>query len=120
MQRTLIISNTTDMLRILPTDIMCIKAEGNYSTLTTTEGDDSLISFQLGQIEQMIGEQLEEEDANMFIRIGRGAIINRKYIFTINIPHQQLCLRSDRGKRARIEASRESLKQLKLYIEKVK
>ncbi len=116
MAEPLIISNSTDLLRIKSCDILCVKAEGNYSTVITSDGDELLVSFQLGQVEQMIAEQLDD-DAQAFIRIGRGAIINRNHIFIINIPRQHLCLRSEQGHRSTIEASKESLKQLKNLIE---
>lgn len=116
MAEPLIISNSTDLLRIMPCDILCIKAEGNYSSLVTSDGDDLLVSFQLGQVERMMDEQLGIE-AQAFIRIGRGVIINRNYIFMISIPRQQLCMRSAQGHRVSLEASKESLKQLKHLIE---
>ncbi len=100
----------------MPCDILCIKAEGNYSSLVTSDGDNLLVSFQLGQVERMMDEQLGIE-AQAFIRIGRGVIINRNYIFMISIPRQQLCMRSAQGHRVSLEASKESLKQLKHLIE---
>ncbi|MBQ0021645.1 MAG: LytTR family transcriptional regulator [Prevotellaceae bacterium] len=112
----LIISNSTDLLRIMPSDILCIKAEGNYSVVITSDGEKLLVSFQLGQVEQMIAEQLSTE-AQAFIRIGRGVIINRNYIFTISIPHQRLGMRSAQGHSVQLEASKESLKQLKHFVE---
>lgn len=58
MKLEIIISNATDLLRVSALDIICIKAEGNYSTIIISDGEERLVLFQLGQLEQMINEQL--------------------------------------------------------------
>lgn len=50
-----------------------------------------MLSYQLGQIEKMIAAQLGAE-GNIFIRIGKSLIINRSYIYYINVPKQKLIL----------------------------
>ena len=111
-----IISNSTDLLRVSAPDIICIKAERNYSTIIINDGDERLVLFQLGQLEQMITEQLGAE-ASLFIRIGRGVIMNREYLFAINLPKQQLILRAPNGHKVTLSASKESLRQLKMLID---
>ncbi len=116
MQLEIIISNATDLLRVSALDIICIKAEGNYSTIVINDGDERLVLFQLGQLEQMINEQLGAE-ASLFIRIGRGVIMNREYLYAINLPKQQLILRAPSGHKVTLTASKESLRQLKMLID---
>lgn len=116
MQLEIIISNATGLLRVSALDIICIKAEGNYSTIVVSDGDERLVLFQLGQLEQMINEQLGAE-ASMFIRIGRGVIMNREYLYAINLPKQHLILRAPSGHKVTLTASRESLRQLKMLID---
>ena len=65
----------------------------------------------------MIREQLGT-DGNLFIRIGRGLIINRNYIYYINIQSQKLILSDNSRFTHTVSASKEALKQLKDMIEK--
>lgn len=116
MQYEIIISNATDLMRVSGMDIMGIQADGNYSTIIMNDGDSRIVLFQLGQLEEMISDQLGS-DASMFIRIGRGLIINREYLYTINLPKQTLTLRSTTGSKMSFNPSKESLKQLKMYID---
>lgn len=116
MQVPLIISNTTDLLRIMSDEILCIIAEGNYAKVYTTDGEAMLVSFQLGQVEKMIANQLGA-CASDFIRVGRGAIINRNYIFSISLSHSQMVLKAPQSKKHYIVAAKESLKVLKQLIE---
>ena len=76
-----------------------------------------MLSFQLGQIEKMIACQLGT-DGNIFIRIGKSLIINRSYIYYINIPKQKLVLSNADTVNHTVTASREALKQLKELLEK--
>lgn len=116
MKLEIIISNATDSLRVSAIDIICIKAEGNYSTIIISDGEERLVLFQLGQLEQMINEQLGAE-ASMFIRIGRGVIINREYLYAINLPKQHMILRAPSGYKVDLTASKESLRQLKMLVD---
>ncbi len=116
MQKVLIISNSTDLLRVEPSDVMFIMADGNYSNVILCDGDQQIVMFQLGQVAQMISEQLGS-DGQVFIRIGRGVIINISYLFTISLHKQQLQLRSHNGNVRTLTAPREALKQLKNYID---
>ena len=116
MQHELIICNTVETIRVSAMDIVGIKAEGNYSTIIFNDGEERLVLFQLGQLETMITEQLGAM-ASMFIRIGRGIIINREYLFIINLPRQVVVLRTSSGIKTTLSASKESLRQLKLLID---
>ena len=64
----------------------------------------------------MINEQLGAE-ASMFIRIGRGVIINREYLYAINLPKQHMILRAPSGYKVDLTASKESLRQLKMLVD---
>lgn len=116
MKLEIIISNATDLLRVSALDIICIKAEGNYSTIIISDGEERLVLFQLGQLEQMINEQLGAE-ASLFIRIGRGVIMNREYLYAINLPKQHMILRAPSGYKVTLTASKESLRQLKMFVD---
>lgn len=117
LKKYLIISTTTDLVRIAPERIVFISSDGNYCNLVQTDNETRMLTFQLGQVESMIRDQLGTE-GNMFIRIGRGLIINRNYIYYINIQSQKLILSDVSRFTHTASASKEALKQLKDLIEK--
>ena len=117
MKKHLIISTSNDLVRIAPDRIVYISSDGNYSTLVQADGEMRMLSFQLGQIEKMIASQLGVE-GNIFIRIGKSLIINRSYIYYINVPKQKLVLSDVETVNHSVTASREALKQLKDFLEK--
>lgn len=117
MKNQIIICNSTELIRLKAEDIVSIEADGNYSTLYIVGEEKRVVLFQLGQLEHMMGEQLAEE-AETFIRIGRSLIINRSYIYYINLNRQQLMLRDPNGRRYEtMKVSHESLRKLKELIE---
>ncbi len=117
MVKHLIISTSLDLVRIVPESIVYIASDGNYSTLVQTDGEVRMLSFQLGQIEKMIAFQLGNE-GSVFIRIGKSLIINRSYIYYINVPKQKLILSDVATFNHTVAASKEALKQLKELLEK--
>ena len=117
MKHQIVVSNSIELVRLYADDIVSIEADGNYSTFFLIGGEKRLVLFQLGQLEHLMGEQLGEE-AETFVRIGRSLIINRKYIYYINLNRQQLMLRDTIGhQHETLKVSRESLKKLKELIE---
>lgn len=117
MKKQLVISTSIDLVRIAPDRIVYIASDGNYSTLVQTDNEVRMLSFQLGQIEKMISIQLGN-DGNIFIRIGKSLIINRSYIYYINVPKQKLLLSDVVSFNHTVTASKEALKQLKELVEK--
>jgi DNA-binding LytR/AlgR family response regulator len=117
LKKYLIISTATDLVRIAPDKIVFISSDGNYSNLMQVDNETRLLTFQLGQIENIIHEQLGNEGL-MFVRIGRGIIINRNYIYYINIQSQKLILSDNSRFTHTVSASKEALKLLKELTEK--
>lgn len=113
----LIVTTSNDLVRIAPDRIVYISSDGNYSTLVQADGEMRMLSYQLGQIEKIIAMQLGAE-GNMFIRIGKSLIINRSYIYYINVPKQKLILSDIATFNHTVVASKEALKQLKELLEK--
>jgi DNA-binding LytR/AlgR family response regulator len=118
MSKHIVISTSTELVRIAPEKIVYITSDGNYSTLVQADGEMRMLSYQLGQIEKMISSQLGKEYGHMFIRIGRSIIINRSYVYYINVPRQQLKLSDIKTFSHTLSASKEALKQLMEEIEK--
>jgi DNA-binding LytR/AlgR family response regulator len=112
----IIISKGTEFLRVPQDKLVYISSEGNYSNVVTVDNRQRLVTFQLGQLEGMIGEQLGEKGSH-FLRIGRCLIINIDYIYLIDISKQQLVLSDCAGCYHELSASREVLIKLKAYME---
>lgn len=112
----LIISTSNDLLRVAASHILYISSDGNYCNFFQTGGEMRLVTFQLGQIERMIADQLPELSQN-FVRIGKSLIINRNYVYYIHVPKQQLILVDGQQNRYTLSASKEALKALKELIE---
>ena len=112
----IIISKGTEFLRVPQDKLVYISSEGNYSNVVTVDNRQRLVTFQLGQLEGMIGEQLGEKGSH-FLRIGRSLIINIDYIYLIDVSKQQLALSDCAGCYHELSASREVLIKLKAYME---
>lgn len=113
----MVVATSIDLVRIAPECIVHIMSDGNYSTIVQTDGEVRMVSYQLGQIEKMISSQLGSE-GNAFIRIGKSLIINRSYIYYINVAKQKLILSDVKAFCHTVTASKEALKQLKELLEK--
>ena len=113
----LIISTSNDLLRVAASHILYISSDGNYCNFFQTGGEMRLVTYQLGQVERMIAEQLPEL-SRQFVRIGKSLIINLNYVYYIHVPKQQLILVDGQQNRYTLSASKEALKALKELIEK--
>ena len=110
------ISKGTEFLRIPADHLVYISADGNYSNVVTRDGKSALVSFQLGQVEDLIADQLGD-GGGQFIRLGRGLIINIHFVYRIDIATQQFVLSDCNGCYHELSASREVLIKLKAYME---
>lgn len=117
MNESLVISTSIDFIRIPYDELLFVDADGNYSALTTIGDERLLVNLQLGQIEQMLVEQLPTFSHN-FVRIGKSLIVNLQYIRYVNVPKQKLSLYDKNGKKYQLKASKEALRKLKEYLEK--
>jgi DNA-binding LytR/AlgR family response regulator len=78
---------------------------------------EHLFTFNLSHFQKLIEKQLKDE-ASQFIRIGKSLIINRDYIYRINLAKQQLVMSDMALNQAfMLSASKEALKQLKQLLE---
>ncbi|MBQ5944499.1 MAG: LytTR family transcriptional regulator [Bacteroidales bacterium] len=116
MDREVVISRGTELLRVPSARLVYISADGNYSNVVTQDNRSRMVSYQLGQLEDLIGEQLGDA-GNNFIRLGRGLIINSDFVYFIDIARQELILSDCRGCYHELSASREVLIKLKAYLD---
>ena len=116
--KVIIISNVNELVRVKPERVVYIMSEGNYSTMVLHDKTEQVFTMNLAHCQQLIEQQLGD-DAETFIRIGRQLIINRSYIYKINVNKQQLVMSDMMLNQAfTLSASKEALKQLKEYMEK--
>lgn len=118
--KVIIISNANELVRVKPERVVYIMSEGNYSTMVLHDKTEQVFTMNLAHCQQLIEQQLGD-DAETFIRIGRQLIINRAYIYKINVNKQQLVMSDMMLNQAfTLSASKEALKQLKEYMEKTR
>lgn len=113
----LIISGNNDLLRINIRQILYIQSDGNYSIMFLSSGKMRQVTMQLGKIEQLIADQMPD-GVNLFVRIGRGLIVNIAYIFYINPTKQQLILSDSLQMEHSLTASKDALASLKELLDK--
>lgn len=115
--KALIISNTNELVRVKPERVVYIESDGNYSTMVLHDRTEHLFTMNLVHCQQLIEQQLGKE-AEIFIRLGKQLIVNRAYIYKINVNRQQLIMADMALNEAfTLQASKEALRQLKAYIE---
>ena len=123
------ISTSTELVRVATDEIVYVRADGNYSDLVLTNGKSRKMTFQLHFFEEIF-QQLQN---NTFVRVGRSLIVNKRYIYVINLTEQQLILSGGELKEPivfygqpkaespqNITLAREGLKQLKELLENEK
>jgi DNA-binding LytR/AlgR family response regulator len=116
MIKTLLINSRDELLRVQLNRIVYIESDGNYSTITLSNRDKHVLAINLLTFQKLLETQLGSS-AEQFIRIGKSLIINREYIYCINLLKQKLILAgSDFEHSFTISASKESLKNLKALL----
>ena len=84
MEEYLTFSNNSKLYRFAQSSLVCVEANGNYSTFTFNDGSEwEDVVIQLGKVFDNIEYQLRQTGSN-FIQIGRSLIVNRNYIRSIN------------------------------------
>ena len=112
------ISTSTELVRVATDEIVYVRADGNYSDLVLTNGKSRKMTFQLHFFDGAF-RQLQN---NMFVRVGRSLIVNKRYIHVINLTEQILIFSGQQIKTdiKPVSVSREALKQLKDLLENEK
>ena len=115
MSDILTLSNSNEYIRIPAESLVYIASDGNYSDIYNCQGDCRTVTLQLGIIEELIHQKLQNHE--VFARIGKSLIVNLKFIYYINPAKKQLILSDCRTFKFNLEASKEALKKLKDYYE---
>ena len=115
MKEKLLIHTVNEAYSFNPNQVICIEADGNYSNLHLANGNDYLLSFQLGQVENIIKEQLSYSN-HTFVRVGKSLIINMDELICVNITKQTLEMNQPSSEKMLFSASREALKKLMNFL----
>jgi len=116
--KVLIISNSNELVRIVPARVVYVASDGNYSTFVLHDKTEQVFTMNLAHCQQVMERQLGSA-ASVFLRIGKSLIVNRDYIYKVSVMRQQLVMADMALNEAFVlSASREALKQLKAYMEK--
>ena len=65
-------------LQLQPSDILYIRADGNYAVLTTMHGFDETVLVSLAKLEQWL-------DPTLFVRADRSTIVNLRNVYKVNV-----------------------------------
>ncbi|MBQ9093014.1 MAG: LytTR family transcriptional regulator [Prevotella sp.] len=117
MERRLVFTTATEIVRIPSETVVYVSADGNYSVITMADGESFVLTMQLGHVERRIAELLDSDD-NRFIRIGKSLIVNSDFIAFINPQRQKMVLSDCRTFRRELTASKEALRALKELLDK--
>lgn len=105
------------LFRVPTEDIAYIEASGNYCDVHLFNGEAVTMTFQL----HYFVEALSQLRQNFFVRVGKSLIVNKNFVYGINITSQDLKLMDHRMNQTyRLKASKEALKELKTILEQEK
>lgn len=111
------ISTSVGLFRVPTEDIAYIEASGNYCDVHLFNGEAVTMTFQL----HYFVEALSQLRQNFFVRVGKSLIVNKNFVYGINITSQDLKLMDHRMNQTfRLKASKEALKELKTIFEQEK
>lgn len=105
------ISTSVGLFRVPTDDIAYIEASGNYCDVHLFNGESVTMTFQLHYFVEVLG-MLQQ---NFFLRVGKSLIVNKNFVYAINVTNQELKLMDYRAHHSfRLRASKEALKELSL------
>ncbi len=108
------ISTSTELVRVQTDDIVFVHADGNYSEVLLYNGKKHTMTFQL----HFFDETFQRLKNNFFVRVGRSLIVNKNYIYLINLTEQRMILTGGKlDGEYEVKASRDALKELKVQLE---
>ena len=104
------IKTSTELVRISTDEIVYVCADGNYSDLVLTNGRIRKMTFQL----HFFDDVFKQLSNNTFVRVGRSVIVNKRYVFVINLTDQTLMFTGQQlsNEIKTLRLPREALKQL--------
>lgn len=90
-ETTLFFNTRDEMIKVKLERVAYFEADSNYCHVIFINGAKATLLTSLVNIEELLIERFKG-DTPMFIRIGKKYIVNKQFIFQINIPRQRLVL----------------------------
>lgn len=108
------IPTSTELVRVRTDEIVGVVADGNYSDLYLYDGRKHKLTFKL----HYFNEAFDRLKYNPFVRIGRSLIINKQYVYVVNLTERKCILAGQPIKgEFKFDAPRVALESLKKYME---
>lgn len=104
-----------ELVRLSIADIVYFEADGNYTKVVTANKLTSVLGMNLGQMETALAKQLGDT-ATMFIRLGKRFIINRNFIYKINVHTPSLILSDFNRFAFKVPVSKDALRSMKQLL----
>ena len=112
-ETTLFFNTRDEMIRVKLDKVAYFEADSNYCHVVFINGAKATLLTSLVNIEKLLSERFKE-NVPLFIRIGKRFIVNKQYIFQINIIRQRLMLSDFMSPMVHeLAISKEALKNLK-------
>lgn len=108
------IPTSTELVRVRTDEIVGVVANGNYSEMWLYDGRKKTMTFKI----HVFDETFERQKDNPFVCIARSLIINKRYVYVINLT-ERICIMSGwpiKGE-FKFNAPRAALESLKKYME---
>ena len=116
MKEIILPNSGTELIKVRPSDIIYIEADGNYCYMYLTGGYKQQLWFNRQKFISLINEQLKSEKPQ-FIAVGRSYIVNITYIYLVNpIQGNMILYDSTNPAQIKLHASQEALNKLKEMI----
>ena len=113
-ETTLFFNTRDEMIKVRLERVAYFEADSNYCHVVFINGAKATLHTSLVNIEELLVERFKGDNP-MFIRIGKKYIVNRQYIFQINVPRQKLIMTDYVTQGVmEISISKDALKNLKL------
>lgn len=111
---TVLYFNTRDeMIKVKLDHVAYFEADSNYCHVMFINGAKATLLTSLVSMEELLANRFKD-DVPMFIRIGKKYIVNRQYIFQINVLRQKLVMTDYESPVVlEISISKDALKNLK-------
>ena len=111
----IVINSRDQLLRLEISKIVYFEADGNYTKVVMANKLKSVLPLNLSKMENALTSQLGEE-ASIFMRVGKRFIINRRYIYDVNILKQHLVLTDFSLFAFQLPISKAALRSIKAYL----
>ena len=110
------VETRSEYLRVATDEIVYVQADGNYSEIVLTNGKSRIIPCQLHVVQGLF----ETLRSNPFVRLGRSLLVNKRYVFVINLTTQTLIFSGQQitGDIKNLIVSRDALKELTEKLQK--